>query len=74
MGLTVIGGTPEEFATLIRDDIAMFKRVATEVKLTFQRRSSGLANAKPAADSGDLTKAGEPARRAPATTSASHEN
>jgi tripartite-type tricarboxylate transporter receptor subunit TctC len=36
MGLTVVGGTPEEFATLIRDDIAMFKRVATEAKLTFQ--------------------------------------
>jgi len=36
MGLTVIGGTPEEFATLIRDDIAMFKRVAAEGKLTFQ--------------------------------------
>lgn len=36
MGLTVIGGTPEDFATLIRDDIAMYRRVATEAKLKFE--------------------------------------
>lgn len=35
MGLTVVGGTPEEFATVIQDDIALFRQIATEAKLTF---------------------------------------
>ena len=36
MGLTVAGGTPEEFATLIRDDIAVYRRVATEAKMKLE--------------------------------------
>ena len=36
MGQTVVGGTPEEFAAVIRDDIAMFRRIATDAKLTFE--------------------------------------
>ena len=35
MGLTAVGGTPEEFASVIQDDIALFRQIATEAKLTF---------------------------------------
>ena len=35
LGLAAVGGTPEEFATTIREDIALFQRIATEAKMTF---------------------------------------
>jgi tripartite-type tricarboxylate transporter receptor subunit TctC len=35
MGLTVVGGTPDEFAKLIKEDIARFKKAAADAKLTF---------------------------------------
>jgi tripartite-type tricarboxylate transporter receptor subunit TctC len=35
LGLAAIGGTPESFATTIREDIELFRRIATEAKMTF---------------------------------------
>jgi tripartite-type tricarboxylate transporter receptor subunit TctC len=35
LGLATVGGTPQEFATTIREDIALFRRIATEAKMKF---------------------------------------
>jgi tripartite-type tricarboxylate transporter receptor subunit TctC len=35
LGLAAVGGTPQEFAKTIREDIALFRRIATEAKMTF---------------------------------------
>ena len=35
LGLAAVGGTPENFATTIREDIELFRRIATEAKMTF---------------------------------------
>jgi len=35
LGLATVGGTPEDFATTIREDIALFRRIATEAKMKF---------------------------------------
>jgi tripartite-type tricarboxylate transporter receptor subunit TctC len=35
LGLAAVGGTPEDFATTIREDIELFRRIATEAKMTF---------------------------------------
>jgi hypothetical protein len=34
-GLAAVGGTPEDFARIIREDIALLRRIADEAKMKF---------------------------------------
>ena len=35
LGLAAVGGTPESFGNTIREDIELFRLIATEAKMTF---------------------------------------